>query len=465
MRSIGLKLWAGMMILVMLMLILLWSFQIAFLERFYTRMRIGEVKNKAYSIIEKISYPVNNDIGNEIEAFTYNNNLSIEILDSRGNLVLESTAGAAGHMPMMFNSSRVEAFNEALEYKEALFSLIHPRFGNKFMLIGLPIVLSGQVEGVFLINMPLAPVEATTSILKKQLIYISGFLLAAALIISFLMARSFTKPILQITRLSEKMASGDFSHRIEVKSRDEIGKLAEAINYMGKEISKIEQLRKDFIANVSHELRTPLSLIRGYAETLRDVTGNVQGKRQKQLGIIIEESERLSRIVDDVLNLSQMQAGYINFEMKTFSISDLIERGAKRYDILSEKTGVGISTSTRMEFTVKADEKRIEQVLYNLINNAFNYTKSGGYITVELSDNIDSVRIEVRDTGSGIPKEELKHIWDRYYKADKKSGNQVAGTGLGLAIVKNILEVHSAPYGVESTINVGTTFWFELKKQ
>jgi len=234
---------------------------------------------------------------------------------------------------------------------------------------------------------------------------------------------------------------------------------------MGQQLSKIEQLRKDLIANVSHELRTPLSLIRGYAETIRDVTGNVPDKREKQLGIIIEETERLGKIVDDILNLSQLQTGYLSLNKSRFPIMKTLAAVVKRYDVLSQKTGVQIVLQGSSDGLVEADEARIEQVLYNLINNGFNHTPRGGTITVNAIDGLKAVRVEVSDTGSGIPEEDLPHIWDRYYKAEKASGKRrAAGTGLGLAIVKSVLEAHQAAYGVESKREVGTTFWFELKK-
>jgi signal transduction histidine kinase len=465
MRSIGLKLWAGMMVLVMIVLALLWLFQIVFLESFYTGMRVSDIKNEGASIAKLLDEGSKAEFENKADAFAFNNNLSIELVDLGGNIVYTTgSTGFGGQMPMMRNRERVEAFGEVLSGKEVTVPLSHPRFGNKFMLIGLPVKISGELTGVLFINMPLAPVEDTASILKKQLLFITLILLVAAVMISYMISRTFTKPILEIKKVSEKMASGDFSDRIKSGSKDEIGKLAETINYMGQELSKIEQLRKDLIANVSHELRTPLSLIRGYAETIRDVSGNVPEKREKQLDIIIEESERLSKIVDDILNLSQMQAGYLNLNPGRFMINKTIEDVVKRYDILSEKTGIKIIFENTGDIMVTADEPRIEQVLYNLINNAFNHTPEGGSITVKVIDGQHTVKVEVSDTGTGISDEDIKHVWDRYYKADKTSGRKMVGTGLGLAIVKSILEAHKALYGVESKKGTGTTFWFELQK-
>jgi signal transduction histidine kinase len=202
------------------------------------------------------------------------------------------------------------------------------------------------------------------------------------------------------------------------------------------------------------------------------VTGDKKDRREKQLEIIIEETERLNRLVDDILNLSQLQSGFVKLNKTSFNISELIDNTAARYEILSGQSGVSISRAGVSGLMVTADESRIGQVLYNLINNAFNHTTSGGVITVKLLELNDSVRIEVSDTGSGIPREELPHIWERYYKGDN-TRDRKKGMGLGLAIVKGVLEAHGASFGVGSTSTMeakrtgnpsGTTFWFELKK-
>lgn len=465
MNSIGLKLWGGMMALIMVVLLLLWLFQIVFLENFYNHMRISEIKNEGVSIIKLLADGNNEKFEDKLDAFAFSNNLSVEMVDPTGKSIYTTgSTGSVGHMPMMMNSVRVEVFQEILAGKETIVPLTHPRFGNKFILIGLPVKFSGDLAGVLLINLPLAPVEDTAAILKKQLFIITLILLVTAVIISFMISRTFTKPILEIKKVSEGIAAGDFSHRIISSSKDEIGKLAETINHMGQQLSKVEQLRKDLIANVSHELRTPLSLIRGYAETIRDVTGHVTEKREKQLGIIIEESERLGKIVDDILNLSQLQSGYSNLNKSHFLIMKVLDSAIKRYDVLSEKTGVNLVLQGSSDGIVVADETRIEQVLYNLINNGFNHTPKDGTITVKAIDKSNAVRVEVSDTGSGIPEEDLPNIWDRYYKVKKNTGKRTAGTGLGLTIVKGVLEAHQAAYGVESKKDIGTTFWFELRK-
>jgi signal transduction histidine kinase len=463
MKKIAVRLWGGMMALVAIILILLWFFQIVFLNSFYTRIRINEIENSGRHILKQID---NGDqFRNSLDKLAYDNNMTAELYDLNGNTVyITGATGMNGMMPMMRSAARAEVLGEAAAGKMKELFMTHPRFNSKFILIGLPVGLPGKVEGALLLTLPLAPVEETVNILKRQFVYITILLLAATLLISFLLSRSFTKPILDITKVSMAMAAGNLSARINIKRKDEIGRLAETINYMGNELSKTEQLRKDLVANVSHELRTPLSLIKGYAETIRDVSGNNTEKREKQINIIIEESDRLSGIVEDILNLSQMQAGYVNLRQQRIKLDDMLKRLVKKYEILGEKTGVSISMGEIPEVFAEGDEARIEQVICNLMNNAFNHTPEGSAISINTNETADKVRIEVNNPGEGIPPDELINIWERFYKVDKTGKRNRAGTGLGLAIVKSILEAHKASFGAVSQPDSGTTFWFELKK-
>lgn len=464
MRSIALKLWLGMMGLVGVVLLLLWLFQVVFLNSFYTQMRINEIRNSGVQIIKELN---NRQVfSSRLDELAYNNNLTAELLDDAGNvLYYAGSTGMSGQMPMMMNNIRIEAFEKVMQGETVSLQMTHPRFDSKYMLIGLPVKESGVAQGALMLTLPLVPVEDTANILQKQLLYITAILSVAALILSYLLSKSFTRPILDIIKVSMEMASGNLAARTKTGRRDEIGRLAETINHMGIELSKIEQLRKDLIANVSHELRTPLSLIKGYAETIRDISGNNPEKREKQTGIIIEEADRLGNIVDDILKLSQMQAGYIELNIQAFRIHQTLERILKKYEIQSEKSGVKLISACPEDVVIQGDESKIEQVFHNLIINAFNHTHEGGTIAIDIFTKGSKARVEIKDTGEGIPADELPYIWDRFYKSDRSGTRKRAGTGLGLAIVKSIFIAHKAEFGVESKPGEGTAFWFELNTQ
>ncbi len=461
MKSIRSRLWAGMMSLVLVVLVLLWLFQIVFLDQFYIQMKIRNIETKATNITTLLGQD-QDEFANQMEALAYDNNLSIELIDPNGKTIYQTGSVMNGQM-MQVRSLRSQVYEAALRGTESALTFTHPRLGTDYMIIGLPIISGEQISGVLILNVPVAPVEDTVSILKRQLIYISFILLGAALLISFLLARSFTRPVVEINQTAEKMATGDFSARTAINREDEIGQLATTINNMGEQLGQIDNLRRDLIANVSHELRTPLSLIQGYAETLRDVTGASPEKRDKQLGIIIEETERLSHMVNDILNLSQLQSGKLQLKRDCFDVRALICRAAQRYELLSQQTAVALQVESQSQLMADGDEARIEQVLYNLISNAFSYVNPEGQIYVTAAAINDKVRLEVINTGPGIDSKNLPHIWDRYYKSPHRMAGS-SGTGLGLAIVKAVLEAHGAAFGADSQLGVKTTFWFELNK-
>lgn len=471
MKGIGRKLWSGMMLLVASVLVMLWLFQIVFLNQFYTGFRVNELVNEGEKLSQDLGglsdlaeLSTSPDQKERFDNLAYRQQLSLEVIDSIGKLLyrVDNSNSMAGH-GMMRNASN-EVYLTALSGEVAKVEATHPRFGGKYMMIGLPILSKGTVIGAVIMNVPMAPVEDTASILKKQLILITLSLLIIAVLISYYMSKSFTKPIIRLQQIAQRYAGGEFDSRVEIFSHDELGALAQSMNRMGEELSKNDQLRKELIANVSHELRTPLSLIRGYAETLRDVTGENPQKREKQLGVIIDETERLSGIVEDILSLSRYQAGEVNLEIRDFLLNVMLNDVLKRYQLSDIKRDITKELIGRQEILVMGDLGRLEQVLFNLLNNAVNHTKEGGHIILRTIEMEEAVRLEVIDDGEGIGADELPHVFERYYKGRKTKSNLQNGTGLGLAIVKSILMMHGIPFGVQSSLGAGTTFWLELKK-
>lgn len=466
MKSIALKLWLAMMALVMIVLLMLWLFQIVFLEQFYTEMRIKDINNSGVEIVKLLEEGKQTEFESKLDEFVYNNNMTAELVDLQYNtLYFSGETGMNGQLPMMKNYLRNEAYSKVFSGQKVSIPMTHPRFGSSFMLIGIPVKSSGVIKGGLFINLPMVPIKDTISILKVQLLYITIILLVTALIVSFLLSRTLTRPILDIIKVAMSMAKGNLNARISLKRTDEIGRLGATVNHLGEELLKLEELRKDLIANVSHELRTPLSLIKGYAETIKDISGDYPEKREKHLDIIIEEANRLNVMVKEILDFSQMQAGYMNLNLMRFKINDTLERIYKRFEILAVKAGIEFELKAQKDVFIAADELKIEQVLYNLLNNALNHTSEGGKINLSLKESSDKVKIEVEDTGEGINENDIPHIWDRFYKVDKTGIRKKSGTGLGLAIVKNILTAHSCNFGVESKEGKGTKFWFELKKE
>lgn len=461
-----------MMVMVGIIVLILWLFQIVFLQKFYSALEINQVIKEANDVITKINtldeleqVTQSDEAKQTLDRMAYEKQVSLQLIDTEGLVIYQTSySNENGRMPGMFKEVVSEVARKALMGQKSKEEVLHPRFGAKFMIIGIPIALERSIKGAVLITVPMAAVEDTADILEKQLIIITIILLLISIAISFHLSRKFTKPILELGSLAENYTLGNFNQRIRRISDDEIGQLAIRMNHMGEELAKNEVLEKELIANVSHELRTPLSLIRGYAETLRDVTGNNPEKREKQLGIIIEESERLTSIVEDILSLSQLQAGIVPLNVESFSLMEMLEHIRERYEYSNGTRTFLVEGVNELPKNLIGDKRRIEQVFYNLINNAFRHTTDTDTVSIHAILENESVLIQIADTGEGISKEDLPHIFDRYYKGKRQDGKKENGTGLGLAIVKSILQMHQVDYGVESIIGEGTTFWFRLKQ-
>lgn len=292
---------------------------------------------------------------------------------------------------------------------------------------------------------------------------ISLVAIVLAFVASGFVAMIVTKPVSEVTERAKQLARGDYS--LDFKESyfcREINELSETLDYACVEISKAEKIQEELIANVSHDFKTPLTMIKAYASMIREISGDDKEKRDAHAKIIIDESDRLTALVGDLLDLSKIRAGVEADERAVFNLSEEVYRVAGRFDFLKETAGYEIETEVQENLYVSANRARIEQVLYNLIGNAVNYTGEDKKVKVRLFVNGENSRFEVRDSGRGIGEEELATIWDRYYRSSETHKRPVKGTGLGLSIVKGILVSHGYPFGVESEEGKGSTFWVEF---
>ncbi len=306
----------------------------------------------------------------------------------------------------------------------------------------------------------LTPVAAVTQTIKNQFICIGLILFLLALVTAGFMSKLITKPIVKMNESAKRLAKGEYSADFSaVVGYREIDELADTLNYASEELAKTDNLQKELISNISHDLRTPLTMIKGYGEVMRDIPGE---NTAENIQIIIDETSRLSDLVNDMLDLSRIQAGTRKPEFQVFSLTATVRETMQRYERLTMQDGYKIEFSADCDAHVSADRGMILQVVYNLINNAVNYTGEDKLVSVSQSVTDDRVRISVTDTGEGIEESQLSAIWERYYKVDKVHKRATVGTGLGLSIVKEALELHRASYGVQSAVGIGSTFWFEL---
>ena len=312
---------------------------------------------------------------------------------------------------------------------------------------------------VLLLSANLERIYQASDIIQRQLGSLSVVMLSVALLLAWLFASWFTQPITALSAAARRMAHGDYAVQLPVTQRDEIGVLTQDFNTMAREVSRADALQKDIIANVSHDLRTPLTIIKGYAETIRDLNGEDREKRDAQLDIIISEADRLSALVGSVMELSRLDAGTEKFNPVTFDISDFCEELSYRYTDICEKSGYRLQVETPGERLITADPDLLSRVLHNLLANAIAHIGADGVVALRVRDVGNAVRVEVEDHGTGIAPDELSHVFERYYRARQANGRP--GTGLGLSIVRAILVTHKFHFGVDSTEGKGSMFWFD----
>ena len=320
---------------------------------------------------------------------------------------------------------------------------------------------SSNILVMYILN-PLYPTTSTVRILYNILVTIVFFAIFLVAIMALYLANRITRPIRNITRSAEQLAQGDFDVKFESSRYSEINELADTLTIAESEMKKTEMYHKDLIANVSHDIKTPLTMIKSYAEMIRDLSGNDPVKREKHLDIIIEEADRLNVLVNDMLSLSRLQSHKLALEKSTFDINDAARDVLASYDILQEQEGYDIQFTPSEPLMVEADESKIRQVMNNLMTNAVKYCGEDKKIFVTVERNGREAEFRVTDHGQGIKPEEIPHVWDRYYQSSTHHVRETSGTGLGLSIVKEILKLHDAKYGVDSTVGEGSSFWFAL---
>ena len=284
-----------------------------------------------------------------------------------------------------------------------------------------------------------------------------------AFVTSGFVAAFITKPVTEVTERAKELARGNYDlHFKKNYFCAELTELSEALDYARSEISKADTMQKELIANVSHDFKTPLTMINAYASMIVEITGEDKKKRDANAKVIIDECDRLTLLVGDLLDLSKLRAGVNMGEKTVFNLSEEVYSVAERFSFLKETSGYVIETQIEDDLYTQANRERIDQVLYNLIGNAVNYTGEDKRVRVKLYKKGGNARFEVIDSGKGIPPEEVDTIWDRYYRSNKTHKRPVNGSGLGLSIVKNILLQHDCPFGVISEVGKGSCFWAEF---
>ncbi len=471
-KSLSFMLWLHFILLAVIIFVLLWFMQVFFFQTYYRTMKKAETAQIGAEVENIFKNSI--DFKGQIDKTAYKNSASIYILSLDGDIFYTNTLFSGVQTSQDSNMAQLPGRNFSIDISEIAEKIKESptgkftntldidRFKTQVYVYGKYIP---DTDYCYIILMSIDPIDATSSVITNQLIYITFISLILSTVISLFMAKRISKPITKMNESAQKLGKGDYSVSFEKCGYQEIDQLADTLNSATVSLARTDEIRRELIANVSHDLKTPLTMIKAYSEMIRDLSGDNKEKREKHLKVIIDETDRLTRLVNDMMDLSRIESGVVMIEKEIFNFSDIAMSIIDRIKMTNMETEHHIEYTIPNDLYVYADRTKIEQVLYNLIINAIKHSGEGKRnIQVKVSATLKRVKVEVIDDGVGISKDDLKHIWDRYYKASESFTRNVQGSGLGLSIVKNILIKHSSNYGVESEVGKGSNFWFDLER-
>lgn len=440
---------------------MLWLFQIIFLNSYYHIMQKASIMQAGNQILSSFT---DSDFETKLERICFSHSMCCVVLDSKGAEKYSIDMLGRGcmiHSPAKASIGKMISPILKNEKEEIVVRVKDSHFRNEALIYVHSATGADGEKMIVILNASLDPVESTKGILKSQLKIITALLIIVALIMSKMVARRLSRPIQNITQKAKGLATGEYTADYEGGGVTEIDELAQALNYSAEGLSKVEDLRRELIANVSHDLKTPLTMIKAYAEMIRDLTGENKKNRDSQLDVIISEADRLTALVTDLIQISRDENETRNLKPAVFNLTQMISDITLRF--AQTNPDYTIKVQAEADCLVFADKESIGQVLYNLISNAINYTGPDKTVCVTLKETPQKwLRVEIKDSGLGISKEEIPLIWERYYRSRNTHQRAVAGSGLGLSIVKSALTQQDLPFGVDSVIQKGSCFWFEV---
>ena len=465
---------SGVIIIIICVLILT---NTVILESFYMYKKIYSIK-KVYEDINRMYEEQVINIEEKIEKMAIKNN--IDILIKKENAIT------------IYSTERVMPFNT---YKQENSKVL---FDDEKMKISIEknnelnfIVLSGKLDNRYLIyiSISITAIEESVRISNNLLLIMGVIIIIASAIISFVISKKFTKPILKLNSIANKMSNLDFSEKYRISdSEDEINELGKSINTMSdklertikqlrsnnnqlekdiEEKSKIDEMRMQFISDVSHELKTPIALIQGYAEGLVENVNTDEESKKYYAEVILDESNKMDKLVRQLLELMKLEYGKREFNNNTFDIVELIKEVIRKCNMMIEEKQLNVEFKYNEPIKVYADSFYIEQAFTNYLTNAIKHceeVKNNKKIIIKLEDEKKHIKVSVYNTGNQIPEEDINKIWGRFYKVDSSRNRDDGGSGIGLALVKAIMNSCNEEYGVENKEN-GVEFWFFIKKE
>lgn len=486
------KLWQWFVLFSAAIFLALWLLQTVFLQSFYNGMAIRRVKRAAE---EMAAHAADADFYDVIDAAAVTNSLLVFVTDGEGNIRYSADEykrlydaaepeshrtenpysseetereGSGRENPWLsgdtvMNWEKGELRNLPYSYED-LMEKLKASGGDSAGFVtedNAAYVTGLRLEGgdVLYISMPLGTVGGTAGILRMQLLWVSALSLLLGFCLAWGISKRFGKPIAQIADSARQIARGNYRPELPRGFCAELDELSDTLGETALSLEKAENAQREFLANISHDLRTPLTMIRGYAEMVQEISWEDPQERENDLGVIVREADRLTALVNEILDFSALQADTAAKEYGVIDISRAVREVARQFAPFCEKNGFAVETRIEDGLSAAADEAQIKRVMYNFIDNAVNHTDESKRIRVSLARSGCAVRFEATDYGAGIAEGDIPYIWDRYYTARSRKNKETV-SGLGLSIAREILTRHNAKFGVGS--GAGCTFWFEL---
>lgn len=465
----GVRLWLIMMVLVVFTIGLMWVIQVLIMERNYVNMAVNGIQDRLEPIMEELE--TDDLAGNDglLSSLSKAADGKLLLVDGDGRLMAMYSYGLpidlesdSQEITVWEDIQKSDSYDCILE-RESYTS--EKKKGSRLYSyeIGIPVQYNGE-EAYAILYHSFTELYEVLDMNRKQLVAFSILLSLVSAVLAALLSKSFTKPIHIIKGTVDELAKGNLTAEPDLVRKDEIGQLAESVRQLGRALRRVDDLRKEVIANVSHELRSPLALIGGYAEMVRDIHWKDQEKREEDLNLIIRESHRMSEMVSDILDYSQLQAGYLQLRRDWYNLVEIVESEVLLCEQSAAEHGITLRLDApEKEIAVYVDALKISQVVRNLLYNALNHTKDGLEITVEIEKKDGKSTVLVKNPGEAIPEEERELIWERYQRSQHQGGRH-EGTGLGLSIVSTILQAHGMEYGVDCREGLNI-FWFRYSEK
>ncbi len=466
---------------------LFWFLSTQLLEPLYTKHIEKQLTSQAESIVSQLDKAIakgdtlsrwsfghlflNDEFFEKLTVELYSggtlNSFCVDISDStlRQIYKIENQSYCNLHETFLSDSANSKVVNTAIAMRKKcrttpggfVQTLNPPRLsGSAQLLVG-----RTTADGSYtvLVTTSLVHVAEASNVLSTLLPLAAAMIFFFAMSAAWLFSEWFTKPLRQLSSAARQVAMGNYAVQVDSTRNDELGTLARDFNHMAAEVQHAAQMQRELLANVSHDLRTPLTLIKGYAETVRDLTGDDKAHRDEQMNIIVDETDRLTALVSSVMELSKVTSGADRCQRVHFDMGQLCDEVCERYDAVCAQNNWHLELELPdRELPVYADPEMMQRALHNLLGNAMHHIGADGIFILRATPCTEGVRVEVEDHGPGIPPEDLPYIFDRYYRSRSDAGKQ--GTGLGLSITKAIFQQHGFRFGVQSIVGKGTTFWF-----